>query len=137
MRVLINTNVLLDRILTREPYSQSAGEILDLCAKKVIEGFIAVNSLLDIFYITRRDISERNRRKLLLSLREVLSVVGVEDLKIEEALRYSAFSDLEDCIQYLCAKEIKADYIITRNVKDFSRSDITVITPDEFLELLG
>ena len=136
MKVLVDTNVLLNRFLIRDSYYQSAREVIDLCAKKQIEGFIAANSVLNIFYIVRKEIPERKRRKLLLSLYEIMEIVSVDDLKLKDALEYSAFSDFEDCIQYLCAKEVDADYIITRNIKDFAKSDIPVIAPDDFLELL-
>ena len=135
MRVLVDTNVLLDRFLTRDPYYRNAEKVFELCAKKTIEGFVAANSILDIFYIVRKEISERNRRKLLLSLREIFKVVSIDDSKLKNALEYSAFADLEDCIQYLCAKEVDADYIITRNIKDFAKSDVAVIAPDDFVGL--
>ena len=134
MKVLVDTNVLIDEIMERMPFLHAAEKILDLCGEKKIEGYIAANSILNIFYILRKDFSQRKRRKLLLSFSDVLNIVAVDDIKLETALKYSAFLDFEDCIQYLCAKEVGADYIITRNLKDFVRSDIRVITPDEFLE---
>lgn len=134
MRVLVDTNVLLDRILTREPYSDDAEKIIDLCVRKEIDGYIAANSILNIFYIVRREISDRNRRRILMFLREIMSVVAVNDEILEQALNHVEFKDFEDCVQYLCAKEIDADYIVTRNIQDFTESDIPAVKPDEFLK---
>lgn len=135
MNVLIDTNILLDYIQHREYFSLSE-QILTLCAKKEIYGFIAAHSVPNMFYLLRKDFSDAERRKILLSLTELLPVVGIDHAKIEGALRNNTFSDFEDCLQVECAKEINAAFIITRNAKDFLESEIAVITPEDFLKKL-
>lgn len=134
MRVLIDTNVLLDFLLGREPYFSNADRIIKMCADRKIQGFMAAHSVPNMFYILRKDMSEEARREVLLNLCDILAVEGIDSVKIVAALKNSTFSDLEDCLQSDCAKRIKADYIITRNMKDFEHAEVSAILPEDFLK---
>ena len=90
MRVLVDTNILLDDLLGREPYFDNADKIIKLCADKKIQGYMAAHSIPNIFYILRRDMSEENRREVLLSFCSILKVEGIDSAKI--SLIYSSFS---------------------------------------------
>lgn len=76
------------------------------------------------------------RRRILLDLLDILDVVSVDKHKIIESLNEEKFTDFEDCIQSKCAGEVFADYIITRNSKDFSESKTPVVSPDDFVKLM-
>lgn len=102
---------------------------------KNMQGYIAFHSLSNIFYILRKKYSETDRREMLKKLCFVLRVTGASHEKVCDAIEYNEFSDFEDCLQYECAKEIEADYIITRNVRDFQYSKVKAITPKEFMEI--
>lgn len=65
----------------------------------------------------------------------VLQVTGASHEKVCNAILREDFKDFEDCLQDECAKEIKADYIVTRNITDFSHSDVKAVTPEDFLEI--
>ncbi len=67
----------------------------------------------------------------------ILTVAGARHEKIVDAINREDFPDFEDCLQVQCAKEVQADYIVTRNVSDFMYSDIEAITPNEFIKKLG
>ena len=136
MRVLVDTNILLDALLGREPYFDNADKIIKLCADKKIVGFMAAHSIPNIFYILRKDMLEENRREVLLTLCNILMVEGIDSIKLMSALRNKEFSDLEDCLQSICAKNVKADYIITRNIKDFTNSEVPAILPEDFLKII-
>ena len=136
MNILLDTNVLLDFMSFREPFSDDACVIMDHCCKKVINGFIAAHSIMDIMYILRKEITLAKRRQLLLDFMEFLTVVGIDQGKIIAALENEDFSDVEDCLQDECAKACGAEYIVTRNIKDYTNSTIPAITPDEFLKLI-
>lgn len=136
MNILLDTNVLLDFMSFREPFSDDACVIMDHCCKKVINGFIAAHSIMDIMYILRKEIPLAKRRQLLLDFMEFLTVVGIDQGKIIAALENEDFSDVEDCLQDECAKACGAEYIVTRNIKDYTNSTIPAITPDEFLKLI-
>ena len=137
MRVLIDTNILLDDLLGRDPYFSNADKIIKLCADKKVQGFMAAHSVPNIFYILRKDMSEENRREVLINLCQILMVEGINSTKIIAALQNHAFTDLEDCLPSNCAKSVKADYIITRNIKDFTASEVPAILPEDFLKLIA
>lgn len=136
MVVLIDTNVLLDFLLGREPYFSNADRIIKLCADKKIQGFIAAHSIPNMFYILQKDMSVEARREVMLNLCDILAIENIDSVKVIAALKNSAFVDLEDCLQSDCAEKVKADYIITRNIKDFEISEVPAILPEDFLKVV-
>ena len=135
MKVLIDTNVIIDYLAFREPYYQNADKIFLLSSNQEIESFIAAHSIMNAFYILRSDFSSNERRRMLLHIFNVASVVGIDGHKIKDSLENLDFKDVEDCLQTECAIECNAEYIITRNVKDFEQSEIPPITPEDFLQV--
>ena len=136
MLVLIDTNVILDMLEKREPFYESSNDVLSLCASKKIKGCIALHSISNIFYILRKNYSAENRRHLLLGILKFLQVANSSHENVRHALERNDFPDFEDCLQDECAKQIHADYIVTRNINDFSTSDIPSIIPDDLLKIL-
>lgn len=136
MVVLIDTNVLLDFLLGREPHFSNADRIIKLCADQKMQGFMAAHSISNMFYILRKDMSVEVRREVLLNLCDILAIEGINSVKVIDALKNNAFVDLEDCLQSSCAKNIKADYIVTRNIKDFEASEVPAILPEKFLSVV-
>ena len=136
MLILIDTNVLLDVIARREPYVIFSEKVIDLCRQEVINGAIAGHSVLNAMYVLRKNFTLTERKEIFLSLCEFLYVESVDFGKIIQALKDDTFSDFEDCMQLQCALSLHADYIVTRNVKDFAASEIPAVTPEEFLKLL-
>lgn len=136
MVILIDTNVALDFLTMRQPYYDDARSVLRACANEEIQGYIAFHSLPNIFYILRKSYSETDRREMLKKLCLILRVTGADHEKVCDAIEREYFSDFEDCLQDECAKEVSADYIVTRNVEDFRHSQIMAITPKEFLEIM-
>ena len=136
MLILIDTNVLLDVIARREPYVIFSEKVIDLCRQEIINGAIAGHSVLNAMYVLRKNFTLTERKEIFLSLCEFLYVESVDFGKIIQALKDDNFSDFEDCLQMQCALSLHADYIVTRNVKDFAASEIPAVTPEEFLKLL-
>lgn len=136
MRILIDTNVILDALTGRQPHFDDADKIIKFCADKKVQGYLADHSISNIFYILRKDLPIEDRRIVLLNLCEILEVEGVDSRKVKSALNRGDFKDLEDCIQDECAAAIKADYIVTRNKKDFENSIVPAILPQEFLNMI-
>lgn len=134
MGILIDTNVLLDYVLMREPFFESAKNIFTLCDNNSVEGYIAAHSIMNSFYILRKDYTLEQRRSILKEFCEMLTVVGITNNEIINALDNDDFSDVEDCLQYECARACNADFIVTRNIKDYSASMIPPIMPDDFLK---
>jgi len=137
MIVLIDTNVVLDYFIPRQPFMDISGNVLSLCVQQKYRGFLAAHSITNIFYILRKQLPTAERKKLLLGLCELVEVAGIQKKQVIDALTNEDFSDFEDCLQVECAREINADCIVTRNVADFSASPIPAITPEKFLEKIN
>jgi predicted nucleic acid-binding protein len=134
MRVFFDTNIIIDFLEEREPHKEAANRLFKECDDKTITGYISAQSISDIFYILRKDYSIEERKNMLLGVCELMNIAGTDKKQLLAALKNEGFDDLEDCIQTECAKAINADYIITRNIKDFSASPIPVILPEDFFE---
>ena len=133
MRILVDTDVILDYIANREPFASDAYRIMELCISKAFEGCIAAHTVTNLFYILRKALSVKERKAALLKLCRVFTVMGIDEEKILTALENEDYDDLEDCLQGECAKYFKADYIVTRNINDFSVEGAVAILPKDFL----
>lgn len=134
-KILIDTNVLLDYLLGRDPFFEDAKKVILSCTEGDTKGCIAAHSISNMFFILRKDYTASERREILSSLCTIFDVEGIDKAKLLAGLANEEFSDFEDCLQMECAKSYGADYIITRNVADYSTSDIKAILPSEYLEL--
>lgn len=138
MKVFLDTNILIDYLLKRQPFYDSAKKVFDMCLYK-IDGCVTPHSLIDVFYMLseRTDATVDYCRETILKLRAVLYVVPENDDRVFTAARTSAFADFEDSMQNESAIFAGVDYIITRNKKDFDGSVIPVATADEFLVVMN
>ncbi|MDR0992121.1 MAG: PIN domain-containing protein [Ruminococcus sp.] len=136
MVVLIDSDVLIDFLCKRDPFYVSAMKIINLRSNRLFQGFISSQCIANIFYILRQQYTFKERKALLRSLCTLFSICSVSGDMIVNALEDETFSDFEDCIQMQCAISVNADFIITRNTKDFANSKIKAITPSEFLETI-
>jgi predicted nucleic acid-binding protein len=136
MRVLVDTNVVLDYLAKREPFLKYAEAIFEACAAGKVDGCIAAHSFSNIFYILRSVFSITERRNLLLDLCRLFAVEGIDQSTVESAIKNESFDDFEDALQEACAISFGADYIITRDPSDYAQSVIPVISPEKFI-LLG
>lgn len=133
MKVLIDTNIILDVLCKRPAFYEDSAKIFKLCEVKKISGVISALSVPNIMYILRKELDADKTREVLDSLMLIFSVADLkaDDLKKAADMR---FKDYEDAIQSACATRIKANYIVTRNIKDFSESKVTAIKPAELLD---
>lgn len=136
MTILVDTNVILDLLLKREPYSIAARTIITKCAEREVIGYLAAHSIPNLFYILRKDYSQEERRKFIRNLCDIFRISDLNVEKIMSAIDNDGFTDFEDCLQEECAVEAMADYIVTRNFEDYKKSRVKVIEPDEFVKLL-
>lgn len=132
MVILVDTNVIIDFLTTREPYFDASSKVIAKCADGELTGFIAFHSIPNLWYIFRK-VPDDKRRKWLIDICEFLTVVGVNHDEVLRAIRMKDFKDFEDCLQDRCAKDIGAKYIITRNVADFINSEVPAMSPEDFL----
>ncbi len=136
MTILVDTNIILDLFLEREPYTDAARVIITKCAKRDVIGYLAAHSIPNLFYILRKRYTPKERRGLIKNLCDIFRISDLNAEKIISAVDNEGFSDFEDCLQEECAVEAVADYIVTRNPDDYKKSRIKVIEPDEFVKIL-
>ncbi len=129
---LIDTNVCLDLLLERSPYIQKAGIIFQQAEHQTIRATISAISVDTLAYFMRSDFTVVQTTEKLKELTSIISIGLVNKKVIKNALN-ADWKDIEDAIQYHCAKENSCNCIITRNTKDFSKSTLPVFTPSEFL----
>ena len=136
MKVLIDTNVMIDAITKRDDSSSFSADVIALCSSNRITGFAAPHSFSNMYYILRKEYSDKNRRVIIGEYSKILNVVSMNEDVINAALNNNNITDFEDAIRYACAESVGADYIVTRNVKDYGRSSIKAITPEELINLM-
>ena len=134
MRALIDTCVIIDALQNREPFAQEAQQIFFTVANKHATGYISAKSVLDIYYLTHRSThSDEETRKILKTLLGLFDILDTTQLDCRQALS-SDISDYEDAVMCETAKRCDVDCIVTRNLKDYAKSEVTVYSPAEFLE---
>lgn len=133
MKFLIDTNVILDVLLKREPFYTSSADILNLSKWDNFNLYVSSSAITDIYYIANQALKNKNDvKELLANLLKIISVAGVSEDEIRNALALS-WSDFEDSVQYSVALLQKMDGIITRNPSDYKNAEIQVFRPEEFL----
>lgn len=135
MKVMIDTNIVLDVFLQREPFFQASYEVMKQSALEKLEGFVSASAATDIYYLLRRSLKDDGRAKD--SMEKLLQLVGIADALGEDvhAAVASNMSDFEDALVASIAERCQMEYIITRNTKDYTESPVKAITPEDFLKL--
>ncbi|MFN8249234.1 MAG: PIN domain-containing protein [Ferruginibacter sp.] len=135
--IFLDTNVIIDFLADRRPFSLTAAEIFNASLSGDVKIFISSVSYNNIYYILRQSLSHTATIKLLEELSEITEVVDVTKAIIKKSLK-SDFKDFEDAIQYNCALTIgKIDCIVTRDSKDFKKSALPVMNPQEALGIIN
>ena len=135
MKVLFDTNVLLDVLLDREPFSTLATEVLSKVERGELSGYACATTVTTIFYLCRKEVGKDEASRHIHTLLSILEVAPVHRRVIEAAL-HANFRNFEDAVLSESAVLVSAEAIATRNKKDFSNSPISVYTPEELLNLL-
>lgn len=135
LRIICDTNVLVDLFEAREPYSAVARKLIIMREFGDAELWASAQSFADIFYIERKTFGSKRTQEAFEESFKWLEICSVDAQDIHSAAA-AKWHDFEDCIINTSAEKIKADYLITRNKKDFAQSSCTVLTPQELFELL-
>lgn len=132
-QLLLDTDVILDALFDRKPYSEAAIRVLDLCEKKQIKGYITPVCLSNTYYLLRRTASHKKVIEHLKELMKILEIAAIDKEIIKKALE-SKFNDFEDALQNFAAeKHSKISVLLTRNLKDYKNSNLAVATPEIWL----
>lgn len=136
-KVLIDSDVILDLLLDREPFGTQSERIFESLATERIQGYVSVAALLNIYYIVRKALGRNTALDCVRRLLETdgLEVFAVDKRHVQTALN-SAMTDFEDAVQAAVAEVAEIDMIVTRNKRDFRQSPVPAVLPEEFLETL-
>jgi predicted nucleic acid-binding protein len=135
--LFIDTDVIIDFLIDRKPYSREAAILFTLIEQKKLRGYSSSLTFSNLYYILRKIETHNKVISKLDSLSKILSILKVEEQTIKNAIN-SGFLDFEDSIQYFSARDNKKiSVIITRNIKDYKNSEIPVMTPGDYLKTVS
>jgi len=130
-KYFVDTNIVLDLLADRKPFSGFAIELFHRAEQKKLKLFTSSHALATVYYLLKKSTDEKKLRKILLDLTDFLTILAVTEDNLKKGLR-SAINDLEDALQINCAGTVpELSGIITRNKKDFKGSDLPVFSPEE------
>ena len=132
MVLLIDANIILDVLLNRPDYVKDSAMIWKLCETEQMKGYVSTRTFANLVYIMRKQLAPEKIEDVFHKLNLIFEFAdfSVSDLTHAADLNWK---DFEDAVQSVTAERIHADYIITRNVRDFSKSRVMAFTPPELL----
>ena len=133
MRVLIDTNVIIDILERRKPFFQDSYKIIQLGLQGKLETFMSAGAVTDVYYVIRKSIrnSEVAKEKIV-ALSALITICDTVAKDITSAITLS-IADFEDAVIAAIAKRERADFIVSRNEADFTNSPVPAISPAQFL----
>lgn len=134
-KVFIDTDVCIDLLSGRKPFNKTAEILFSLADNRKVKIYVSSLSFSNIDYVLRSRYSSAHSRQLIGKFKTLLNVLPVDSKTIDLAIA-SDFNDFEDAIQHSCAIENNLTTIITRNVKDYKKASIAILTPETFIALL-
>ena len=136
MRILIDTNVVIDAFTSREPWNKNAEKIFIMAANNNVDMNITASSATDIYYLVRKQLHNTEMAKQIMGkLYSLSGILDVTESDCVEALA-SSVSDYEDAVIEQVAKRSGIDYIVTRNQNDYKEGIMKVMLPEEFIKLM-
>ena len=136
MNIVFDTCVLVDILQKREPFYEDAAELLYAVSDQTINGIITAKALTDIYYLMRKDLSEKEVRKVISTIAELFDIIDTAGADCRLAL-LSDMKDYEDAIMVETAKRINADGIVTRNLKDYQTEEVKIYAPDVLRKIVS
>jgi predicted nucleic acid-binding protein len=135
-KLFIDSDIIIDFLIDRRPFSESSAEIINRCASKDIQGYVTPIIIANVFYILRKSIKLSNLKLKFINLLNYIDVINVNKKTVMDAL-FSEFSAFEDALQNYAVENTEIKIIITRNLKDYKKSKLSVYTPESFLKTLN
>jgi predicted nucleic acid-binding protein len=136
MKIFVDTNILVDLIADRKPFSKFAIQLFSKAEVGKLELYTSSHSIATTHYLLKKYVDEKELREVLFNLLEYLNIFAINLDILKKGLK-SKHKDFEDAIQIISAYSIeKMDCIVTRNIKDFKNSEIPVYTPDELAKYI-
>jgi len=135
LRILFDTNVVLDVLLDREPFADVATKLFEKVENGALAGYICATTVTTIHYLVSKALGGERSQVEIEKLLSLFEIAPVNRAVIEMALK-NKIADFEDAILCESARHVEANGIVTRNVRDFRKSDLTVYDPTELAEIL-
>ncbi|HMG75406.1 MAG TPA: PIN domain-containing protein [Pyrinomonadaceae bacterium] len=135
MRALLDTDVIFDFVLEREPFFQAARELISLNINGQFGGYISSITPVNLFYLGRKIVGAVQIRQGIADLLTLVQVCPITDACLIQALNLP-FADYEDAVQHSSAAASGLDAIVTRNLKDYRNATLPVFSPTDFLAKL-
>lgn len=132
MRLLIDANILLDVLQNREPHVQDSSKVWKLCETSLDTGYVTASSFANLVYVMRKELDAEMIKDVYTKMELLFRFTELSTSDLAKAIDMK-WDDFEDSLQSVAAERVKADYIITRNVKDFLKSKVMALTPSEYL----
>jgi predicted nucleic acid-binding protein len=136
IRVLFDTNVVLDVLLDRKPHAEASGAAWAVLETGAAEGLLSAHSVTTIHYLVRKEEGTAKARQTILAILSVFAVAAVDDAVIREALQSSS-PDFENAVTAAAARLAGCEYIVTRDPKGFRGSPVRCLTPEAVMPILG
>lgn len=136
MRILIDTNVVLDLLQEREPFVENAARLFERIDAGEIEGFITATTITNIYYIIRKAAGRVVAQDAISQIISDLNICAVDLNVLEQALSLN-FEDFEDAVQYACAVVHNLDAIVTRDLSGFVNAEIPIVLPENLDTISG
>lgn len=133
MRLLIDANILLDVLENRQPHIEASSIIWKLCEVGRAEGYVSALTFANLVYVMRKELSAEQVEEIWKKLRLIFFIADLTEKDMENAAT-AKWDDFEDAIQSATASRIGADYIVTRNEKDYKSSTVPAISPADLLK---
>lgn len=135
MNIVFDTNIIIDVVAKREPFVANSAAVMKMAEQKVFAAAMTANTVTDVYYILQKYLADRDTiAKALLNIMDILDVLDITRQRCLDAFKLP-ITDYEDALLAECARQWGAEYIITRNTRDFADSPIKAIAPDEFLRM--
>ena len=135
-KVFVDTNILVDLIADRKPFSKFAIQLFLKAEERKIKLYVSSHSIATTHYLLKKYIDEKDLREVLFNILDYLNIVAINLDVLKKGLK-SKHKDFEDALQIISAYSIeKIDCIVTRNIKDFKESEIRVLSPDDLIKYL-
>lgn len=136
MKILVDTNIIIDALTSREPFKKEAEQIFMLTANRIEDMYITASSATDIYYLVRKYLHSTDQAKSVMAkIYELFYILDVTASDCKEAL-LTEMGDYEDAVISCCATRNHMDYIVTRNIKDYEKSKVQAVLPEVFLNII-
>ena len=133
-KVFVDTDIIYDVLAIREPFYESAAKLFTLADEEKITITISALSFANIYYLLAKELSDEQAKQILRKFRILINIAPIDDKIIDLALN-SDFNDYEDAIQHFCAIENECRILLTRNLRDYKKALLPVMTANDYINL--